>query len=49
MAAMSKYEKVKDYFDRGLWSISRVRDSVDKDWITVEEFEEITEQIYEGE
>lgn len=48
MAATSKFEKVKDYFDRGLWSISRVRNSVEKDWITLEQFFEITGVEYEN-
>lgn len=44
--AKSKYEKVKDYFDRELWNISRVKDSVKKDWITPGQFLEITGQVY---
>ncbi len=39
---MSKFNLVKKYFDKGLWSISRVRDAVAKEWITVEQFKEIT-------
>lgn len=39
---MSKYQKVKDYYDRGLWSINRIADAVTKGWITVEEYHEIT-------
>lgn len=38
----SKYEKVKNYFDNGLWSASRVANAVVKGWITEEEFEKIT-------
>ena len=39
---MSKnYEKVKGYYDRGLWDIARVRAAVGK-WITEEEYKEIT-------
>ena len=44
---MSKYEKVKYYYDNGLWSIQRVRDAVIKGWITAEQFEEITGEPYE--
>lgn len=47
MTHSKKFQKVKNYYDRGLWSISRVRDSVEKEWITSEEFEEITGEIYE--
>ena len=39
---MSKnFEKVKTYYNRGLWSIERVRSAVGK-WITAEEYKEIT-------
>ncbi len=38
----NKYEKVKGYFDNGLWSINRVANAVEKGWITVEEYYEIT-------
>lgn len=43
----SKYEMVKSLYDRGLWKINRVRDAVEKGWITAEEFEEITGVPYE--
>lgn len=40
---MSKnYNKVKYYYDHGLWSINRVKEAVDKGWITEEEFYLIT-------
>ena len=32
-----KFEIVKGFFDRGLWSEKRVRDAVAKNWITPEE------------
>lgn len=41
---MSKYDKVKHYYDSGLWSAKRVRDAVDKGWITEEEADEILRQ-----
>ena len=44
---MSKYDKVKYYYDTGLWSIQRVRDAVVKGWITAAEFETITGTPYE--
>ena len=31
------FEKVKNYYDRGLWAADRVRAAVDK-WITAEEY-----------
>ena len=37
-----KYEKVKKYYDEGLWNTERVKNAVSKGWITEEEFEEIT-------
>ncbi|MBQ7562773.1 MAG: XkdX family protein [Lachnospiraceae bacterium] len=42
-----KYEKVKSYYDRGLWTIEMVRNAVAKGWITEEEFFEITGEDYE--
>ena len=44
---MSKmYEKVKKYYDTGLWSKERVRNMVIKGIITEEEFYEITGEFY---
>ena len=43
---MSKYEKVKNYFENGLWSLNRVADAVTKGWITIEEYCEITGEEY---
>ena len=42
----AKFELVKNYYDNGLWSISRVHNAVGK-WITAEEYELITGQLYE--
>ena len=44
---MTKYEKVKYYYDAGLWGETRVRNAVVKKWITAAEFEEITGKKYE--
>ena len=41
------YEKVKRYYDEGLWSRERVHEAVGE-WITEEEYEEITGEQYEG-
>ena len=41
-----KFEKVKSYYDKGLWKISRVREAVVKGWITEEEFKKITGEDY---
>ena len=44
---MSKmYEKIKKYYDTGLWSEERVRNMVIKGIITEEEFYEITGEFY---
>lgn len=42
----AKYEIVKKYFDRGLWSAKRVSDAVVKGWITADEYTEITGEVY---
>ncbi|WP_194609783.1 XkdX family protein [Clostridium vitabionis] len=47
----SKYfEKVKRYYDMGLWSITRVKNAVThptkNPWITEAEFKEITGEDY---
>ena len=44
----SKFDKVKGYYDRGLWGISRVRNAVIHGWITTEEFREITGEDFGG-
>ena len=47
MAQSKNFEKVKTYFDRGMWSEARVRAAVGK-WITPEEYREITGTEYPG-
>lgn len=42
-----KFNLVKNYYDRGLWSEKRVHDAVEKNWITAEEYKEITGEAYE--
>ena len=44
---MSKmYEKIKEYYNTGLWSEERVRNMVVKGVITEEEFYEITGEFF---
>ena len=44
---MSKmYEKIKEYYNTGLWSEERVRNMVIKGIITEEEFYKITGEFY---
>lgn len=46
MEHSKNFEKVKRYYDQGLWGINKVRQAVVKGWITEEEFKEITGQDY---
>lgn len=46
MTHSNNYEKVKRYYRTKMWSESRVRDAVVKNWITEEEFKEITGKDY---
>ena len=45
MEHSKNYEKVKSYYDRGMWSQERVYAAVGK-WITLEEYREITSEEY---
>ena len=40
------YEKVKGYYDAGLWNKHKVRNAVVKSWITPEEYKEIVGEPY---
>jgi len=40
------FEKVKSYYDKGLWNEEMVRNAVVKGWITEEEFLEIVGKNY---
>lgn len=44
----SKFNKVKGYYDNGLWNKTMVRNAVVKGWITAEEYQEITSEVYEA-
>ena len=39
---MSMFEKIKKYYELGVWSEQRVREAVAKNIITPEQFKEIT-------
>ena len=41
-----KFEKVKSYYDKGLWGVTAVRNAVEKRWITEEEYTEIVGEPY---
>lgn len=40
------YERIKYYFEAGLWSKPMVKNAVRKGIITKEQFEEITGEVY---
>lgn len=42
----ANFQKVKNYYDKGLWSIERVAKAVEKGWITAEEYQIITGEPY---
>ena len=42
----NKFEMVKDYYNRRLWSKHRVYNAVEKGWITAAQYEEITGEEY---
>ena len=49
MEHSKNFDKIKKYYEKGLWSIERVRAVVGKALgITAQEFEEITGQPYEA-
>lgn len=45
---MEWFEKIKLYYETGLWDINRVKDAVVKGKITAEQFKEITGQDYDS-
>lgn len=42
-----KFNRVKKYYDSGLWNKQMVADAVVKGWITAAEYEEIVGEPYE--
>ena len=46
MNKSKNYDIVKDFYDRGKWSIEKVRNAVIKRWITKDEYKEITGEDY---
>lgn len=41
-----KFNFVKDCYDSGRWKKKAVRNAVERGWITAEEYEEITGEVY---
>lgn len=48
MEHSEKYEEVKTYYNNGFWKKRAVKNAVKKNWITSEEYEEITGEPYEA-
>ena len=40
------YEKIKKYYESGVWELRKVHDAVVKGWITAAEFKTITGKEY---
>lgn len=40
------FEKIKEYYELELWSISMVADAVAKGKITADQYQEITGEVY---
>lgn len=47
MTHSKKFNKVKNYYDNGLWNAEMVANAVVKGWITADEYEEIVGEPYE--
>jgi len=45
---MSKFEKVKGFYEAKLWTLGMVKNAVER-WITAVEYQEITGKEYEKE
>lgn len=43
---MNWYDKIKNYYDKGLWTKEQVKVAVEKCKITKEEYKEITGEDY---
>jgi len=48
MDMMEWFEKIKLYYEMGLWDINRVKDAVVKGKITAEQYKEITGEEYDS-
>lgn len=46
MEHSKNFDKVKNYYDNGLWTLTQVYNAVGK-WITKEEYKEITGEDYQ--
>lgn len=48
MEHSEKFELVRHYYQTGMWKKKAVKNAVVKGWITADEYEEITGEIYNG-
>lgn len=46
MRRSKNFDKVKRYYNMGMWNEMRVRNAVKMNWITEEEFKEITDDLH---
>lgn len=46
MAQSKKYKLVRTYYKGGFWTKHQVENAVKKGWITEDEYEEITGEVY---
>ena len=46
MERSKNYDKVKLWYNMKMWNETRVRNAVEKGWITIDEFEEISGTTY---
>ncbi|MBQ6773790.1 MAG: XkdX family protein [Synergistaceae bacterium] len=42
----AKFEQVKNFYNLGVWSETKLRNAVAKAWITADEFRQITGKNY---
>lgn len=40
------YEKIRSYYDSGLWDKKRIQNAVIKEWITKDEYYDITNELF---
>ncbi len=41
-----KFEKVRNYYEKNLWTKEQVKNAVKKGWITADEYRDITGEDY---
>lgn len=41
-----KFEEIRNYYESGFWKKKAVRNAVTRGWITTDEYEEITGEVF---